>query len=131
MPSSLYKIIKFYKKEPNKSQVTQRECVSNVSSTSSNITEFRENRFNWTSEEQGLVLGSFFYGYCITQVTGGWAADKYSPKVLNLIGVGGTAVLSLLTPLSTRAGIWGIVTLRAIMGMLSGVAMESVSKSHL
>ena len=33
------------------------------------------------------------------------------------IGVGSTAALSIFTPISTKFGIWGIVILRALMGM--------------
>jgi len=36
-----------------------------------------ELKFEWNSEDQGLVLAAFFYGYCVTQVVGGWLADKY------------------------------------------------------
>ena len=86
-----------------------------------------EEKFDWNSEEQGLVLASFFYGYCVTQVAGGWLADQYSPVLLYGIGVGGTSLLSLLTPLSTKLGIWGIVTIRGVMGLLSGVAMPAPS----
>ena len=86
-----------------------------------------ENRFNWSSEEQGFVLGAFFYGYVLTQVVGGNMADKYSPVWLFGIGVGGTAVLSLLTALSTEFGLWGIVSLRVAMGLLSGFAMPAPS----
>ena len=32
--------------------------------------------FEWDTEQQGLVLGSFFYGYCMTQILGGYMADK-------------------------------------------------------
>ena len=54
-------------------------------------------------------------------------ADKYSPVWLFGIGVGGTAVLSLLTALSTQFGLWGIVSLRVAMGLLSGFAMPAPS----
>lgn len=27
-----------------------------------------KNKFHWTEEEQGLILGSFFWGYIVTQV---------------------------------------------------------------
>ena len=33
--------------------------------------------FEWDTEQQGLVLGAFFYGYCMTQVLGGYIADNY------------------------------------------------------
>ena len=30
--------------------------------------------FNWSPEQQGRVLSSFFVGYLLTQVAGGWLA---------------------------------------------------------
>ena len=60
-------------------QLSNQEClVSNTTANNSTVEFTAEKRFNWTSEQQGLVLGSFFYGYCVTQVAGGWFADKYS-----------------------------------------------------
>ncbi|KAH9629169.1 hypothetical protein HF086_014839 [Spodoptera exigua] len=32
--------------------------------------------FDWSSQTKGLVLSSFFYGYLITQLPGGWLAAK-------------------------------------------------------
>ena len=51
-----------------------------------------EIRFDWRSEEQGFVIGAFFYGYVLTQVVGGNMEDRYSPVLLFGIGVDGTAV---------------------------------------
>ena len=62
-------------------QLSNQECLVTENKTvtqNSTMEVTSEKRFNWTSEQQGLVLGSFFYGYCITQVAGGWFADKYS-----------------------------------------------------
>jgi len=36
----------------------------------------KEQYFNWDSKEQGLVLSSFFYGYILTQLAGGFLAAK-------------------------------------------------------
>ena len=31
---------------------------------------------DWDRDTQGLVLGSFFYGYFFTQIPGGWLGGK-------------------------------------------------------
>ena len=51
-----------------------------VGGNSSSTTEVGE--FNWNEETQGYVLGSFFYGYILTQVPGGWLASKFGGKKL-------------------------------------------------
>lgn len=33
-------------------------------------------QFGWGKRESGMVLGSFFWGYCFTQVFGGYVSDR-------------------------------------------------------
>lgn len=33
-------------------------------------------QFKWSKRESGMVLGSFFWGYCFTQVFGGYVSDR-------------------------------------------------------
>ena len=48
---------------------------SNANESESN--EFFENqKFDWDSDQQGLILGSYFYGYLPTQIFGGIIADS-------------------------------------------------------
>lgn len=32
--------------------------------------------FGWSKKEAGIALGSFFWGYCLTQVAGGRLGDR-------------------------------------------------------
>ena len=74
--------------------------------------------FNWDMKTQGLVLGAFFYGYTTTQIFGGLLAQKIGGKFLFMFGVGWTAVLTLLTPILTRAGGFAaIFAVRLLEGM--------------
>ena len=36
--------------------------------------------FNWNEEEQGIILGCFFWGYIITQIPGGYLGQKIGGK---------------------------------------------------
>jgi Sugar phosphate permease len=65
--------------------------------------------FNLSSSLVGLVLSSFFIGYVLMQIPGGWLADKLGAKrVLNVI----VFVWSLFTGLTGAA--WGFVALIVI-----------------
>jgi MFS family permease len=36
----------------------------------------QEKYFDWDSQQQGLALSSFFYGYILTQLAGGYLASR-------------------------------------------------------
>ncbi len=61
--------------------------------------------FAWDSQTQGLVLGSFFYGYVLTQYPGGRAAELYGGKWVFGVGIAATALFTLLTPVAAEVNI--------------------------
>ena len=63
------------------------------------------------------MLSSFFYGYIITQLPGGYLALKFGGKNLFGIGILATAVFTLLTPVAARAGVALLVALRILIGL--------------
>ena len=66
---------------------------------------------------QGLILGSFFYGYICTQIPGGWLAEKFGGKWLFGLGVLGTAVLTLLTPVAAKLSVGTLLAVRVVEGI--------------
>ncbi|GBM03528.1 Putative inorganic phosphate cotransporter [Araneus ventricosus] len=82
--------------------------------------------FDWDSNMQGLVLGSFYFGYVVTQIPGGVAAEKYGAKWLFGIGILITAIFSLLTPLCARWSVWALIIARAIEGLGEGVTYPAM-----
>jgi MFS family permease len=73
--------------------------------------------FDWDSQEQGVILGSNFYGNIATQVIGGLLAEKFGGKWVFGSGALISALASLLTPLAARRGIGWIVAARVLFGM--------------
>ena len=73
--------------------------------------------FNWDEEEQGIILGAFFYGYILTQIPGGFLAEKYGGKWLFGCGTFVTAVLTLLTPVAAKAGTGVFIAVRVLEGI--------------
>ncbi|KAF8789845.1 putative inorganic phosphate cotransporter like protein [Argiope bruennichi] len=43
---------------------------------------FKGEQYNWDSKAQGIILGSFFYGYILTQLPGGILSERFGGKWL-------------------------------------------------
>uniref|UniRef100_A0A3B4FSD1 Solute carrier family 17 member 5 n=1 Tax=Pundamilia nyererei TaxID=303518 RepID=A0A3B4FSD1_9CICH len=78
--------------------------------------------YNWDSETQGWILGSFFYGYILTQVPGGYLAGRFGPKWLMGFGILGTVIFTLLTPVAADLGAGYLIAVR----VLEGIAMYTM-----
>lgn len=63
-------------------------------------------------------MAAFFYGYATTQLLGGTLSQRFGGKMVLLIGVLVTAVLTVLTPVLTVAGEFpALIALRVIEGI--------------
>lgn len=76
--------------------------------------------FNWSSETQGVVLSSFFYGYMLTQLPGGYLSLKFGGKNLFGFGVMTTSIFTLFIPVATRANVALLIALRILTGLCEG-----------
>ncbi|XP_017116101.1 putative inorganic phosphate cotransporter [Drosophila elegans] len=92
----------------------------------SNPNPQREGEFVWDEATQGLVLGSFFYGYVLTQVPGGRMAELYGGKKIYGYGVLVTAIFTLLTPLAAHWDLPLLVLVRILEGMGEGVTYPAM-----
>ena len=74
--------------------------------------------FDWSQTDQSLVLGSFFYGYVVSQLMGGFVIGKIGAKWVFGIGTFVDAILALLSPLVAKSwGTRGYVLLRIVQGL--------------
>ena len=83
--------------------------------------------FHWTSEEQGLLLGAFYYGYVISQIPGGYWAEKFGAKWVYGPGVLIPGILTLLTPLAAYHSLTMIVAVRVLEGLVCGATGPAMS----
>ena len=65
----------------------------------------------------GLILGSFFFGYVITQLPGGWLGTRFGGKYLFGLGVLCTSVLTIFTPLAARHSVGMLILVRILEGL--------------
>jgi len=78
----------------------------------------QEGTFIWDEQTQGIILGAFYYGYTATQIIGGIVAQKIGGKLTILFGLSSMSVLTLLTPVLTTVGGFGVlIAIRVLLGM--------------
>ena len=65
----------------------------------------------------GLILGSFFYGYILTQVPGGWLAARVGAKYVFGCGVLCTSVFTLFTPAAAQHSVGMLLLVRILEGL--------------
>ncbi len=82
--------------------------------------------FAWTTSQQGVILGAFFWGYVISQLPGGRMAEASGGKYVFGIGILITAIFSIVTPLAARAGFYLLILVRFIEGLGEGVTYPTM-----
>ena len=70
----------------------------------------------WNKEQQGMVLGSIFWGYMLTNIAGGIAATRYGGKRVIGGALAAAAVLTAATPAAARRGVYAMVGVRVLVG---------------
>ncbi|XP_047501430.1 sialin-like isoform X2 [Penaeus chinensis] len=90
------------------------------------MTENEEGEMNWDETIQGFVLGSFFYGYAVSQIIGGRVSELYGTKWVfgGCIFSGGLS--ALLSPVAARAHYGVFIALRIIQGICQGMSWPSM-----
>ncbi|XP_067685982.1 sialin-like [Haliotis asinina] len=89
-----------------------------VSSSSKNATG---GEFVWDKKLQGLILGSFFWGYLVLQVPGGWFSEKFGAKKVVAFAMFPVAIFNLLSPVAARTNPYLFLVVRVIVGLGEGV----------
>ncbi|MFL6871801.1 MAG: ACS family MFS transporter [Candidatus Azotimanducaceae bacterium] len=82
--------------------------------------------FKWDLETQGIILSSFYVGYLIMQVMGGFLADRFGGKVVLGLGVLIWSFFTIATPWAAFSGMIGLLAARIGMGLGEAVTFPSV-----
>ncbi|XP_067000877.2 sialin [Anabrus simplex] len=85
-----------------------------------------ERDFDWDSKTQGWVLSSFFYGYIVTQIPGGWLAARIGGHRVFGIGIVATSLFTLITPPLANASVYVLVAVRIVEGLFEGVSYPCI-----
>lgn len=81
---------------------------------------------NWDLETQGAILSSFYVGYLLMQVGGGFLADKFGGKMVLGLGVLIWSFFTIITPWAAFSGLTGLFFARIGMGLGEAVTFPSV-----
>ncbi|CAL1267336.1 unnamed protein product [Larinioides sclopetarius] len=77
--------------------------------------------FDWSPNTIGLMDSSFFWGYLITQIPGGFLATKYPPNRIFGTAIAISAFLNLLIPKSAQIHTSVVMIVRILQGLVEGV----------
>ena len=85
-----------------------------------------QKELGWGDETVGVVMSSFFAGYLLTQIFGGWAAARWGAKPVLAWAVTLWSVFTLVTPVCARISYPALITVRVLMGLGEGVALPAM-----
>ena len=82
------------------------------------------NELGWDEAALGIILSSFFWGYTLLQIPGGWLADRFGGKKVLSFGVLWWSLFTMITPLART--VTNMAILRTLMGLGEGVNFPSI-----
>ena len=74
---------------------------------------------------EGMVMGAFYWGYGLSQVPGGFLAQRFGGRITLVISFLGWSAASFLTP-STATNVVGMSAARVVVGIFQGFLIPSV-----
>ena len=93
-------------------------CIDQVYKLNKSEIKLQNGEFDWDSKTQGIILGSFFWGYMVTQIPGAFLARKFGGgKYIFGLGIALTGIFSLLTPWAARYSTDALIACRILMGL--------------
>uniref|UniRef100_A0A5F9DHY2 Solute carrier family 17 member 8 n=1 Tax=Oryctolagus cuniculus TaxID=9986 RepID=A0A5F9DHY2_RABIT len=81
----------------------------------------RTAQFNWDPETVGLIHGSFFWGYIVTQIPGGFISNKFAANRVFGAAIFLTSTLNMFIPSAARVHYGCVMCVRILQGLVEGV----------
>lgn len=78
-------------------------------------------KFNWDPEIVGMIHGSFFWGYIVTQIPGGYIASRLAANRVFGAAIVLTSSLNMLIPSAARVHYGCVMLVRILQGLVEGV----------
>ena len=68
-----------------------------------------QEQFGWSESQVGIILGSFYFGYMITMIIGGYLADKYGGKKVLGYALLIWSLFTIITPFFAYQGLLSLI----------------------
>lgn len=102
------------------------QMTGNSTSHVDKMRPHKEPEFKWTPEIIGLIDSSFFWGYIVTQIPGGYLASRIPANRVFGIAIGASAFLNLLIPGACKVHYGLVMAVRILQGLVEGVTYPAV-----
>ena len=86
-----------------------------------------EGEFDWTKQEQQLVMGSYYWGYTAFMIPAAWIATKVGFRMAFGCAMIGGSFLTFMFPLAAKSSVYLAIIARIILGTLHAVAFPAMS----
>ncbi|CAC5399523.1 SLC17A5 [Mytilus coruscus] len=121
-------IVCMVKTETNNSSMGNDHINGTCPGTSESIEVTNQHaEFDWNKDTRANILAAFFYGYIITQIPGGWIADRFGGRRIIGSALLICGICTILTPVCARTSVILVYIVRAINGLASGVCFPAMS----
>ena len=102
--------------------------MSNKTDNTGKVTEISE--FHWSPETIGYVDASFFWGYIVTQLPGGFLASKFPANRLFGTAIFLSSCLNLLIPAATLLDPKAVIAVRVMQVYLLYIQLYKVIRFY-
>ncbi|KAL5285879.1 hypothetical protein ACFFRR_007509 [Megaselia abdita] len=100
--------------------------IAIVEMTNMNSTDIKNAHFDWAPDEKQYVLSSFYIGFILFHIPGGYLAKRFGSKNLSFIAIFGSSSLNLIIPVLVKYGGWQVfMGVRLIQGFLQALILPS------
>jgi len=74
-------------------------------------------QYHWSGTTKGMVLSSFFVGYLLAMLPGGWLSSRYGGRIVLGIALVLWSLFTLVTPVAAGISLAALLITRAGMGL--------------
>lgn len=115
----MMRIISCESEKVSETRYTRVLCFSFKKKTIRSYDFQQDGNIEWDKKTQGMVLGSFFWGYLASQIPAGWLATRIGGKWLFGVAMLVAAMLTIITPVVAENTFVGLMVVRILLGAAS------------